>query len=139
MEQNVIKALGLDGNLDRLVLRLVPIRRMVGHLLGIPVPVGKGMSMGMSVVGRVFLGVLGLVRRVGGVQGTQVGSQGEGAVDGGLRIERGREKSQYKWQREISANRGQTYVFGSEVGLEEIPSVGHVRSMNGCEHNIDEL
>lgn len=27
---------------------------------------------------------------------------------------------------------GSTYVFGSKVGLEEVPSVGHVGSVNGC-------
>jgi hypothetical protein len=34
---------------------------------------------------------------------------------------------------EVKLNKaGSTYVFGSKVGLEEVPSVGHVGSVNGC-------
>lgn len=73
VEQDVIEALGLDSDLDGLVLISVG-----------SVPVD-------SLVGRVSLGVLGLVGRVSGVEGSEVRGQGERSVDGGLRNERAEE------------------------------------------------
>jgi hypothetical protein len=73
VEQDVVEALGLDSDLDGLVLVSVG-----------SVPVD-------SLVGRVSLGVLGLVGRVGSVEGSEVRGQGERSVDGGLRNERAEE------------------------------------------------
>ena len=73
MEQDVVEALGLDGDLDGLVLISVG-----------SVPVD-------SLLGRVSLGVLGLVGRVGSVEGSEVRGQGERSVDGRLWDERAEE------------------------------------------------
>ena len=54
MEQDVVEALGLDGDLDGLVL----------------ISVGSVSVDGL--VGRVSLSVLGLVGRVGSVEGSEV-------------------------------------------------------------------
>lgn len=70
VEQDVVEALGLDSDLDGLVL----------------VSVGSVPVEGL--VGRVSLGVLGLVGRVGGVEGSEVRGEGERSVDGRLWDER---------------------------------------------------
>lgn len=104
MEENVVKAIGVDLNLNGfLVVAVDTVSDLLGNLLGL----GNGVAVQVLLSGlsRVSLGVFFLVSAVRVVESAQVAFDSPRAVNNG--------------------------VFSGKIGLVEVPCVGHVGTVNG--------